>query len=155
MQLEEMRKNEDPRLSFSTPEFKEAQRIFTDNFKVSAEALVRGRSNARAAAACLHTPWADGRTWNPKQTQLPDNPDMRLYQKNFGRPVEWALVKDHAWSTPQLRKLDNPVRATPADLLRPCHMLGVQQNAFSRAVQVDVDGKPWPLDAAGKPILKT
>lgn len=33
-QLEEMRKNEDPRLSFSTPEFKEAQRIFTDNFKV-------------------------------------------------------------------------------------------------------------------------
>ena len=34
-QLEEMRKNEDPRLSFSTPEFKEAQRIFTDNFKVN------------------------------------------------------------------------------------------------------------------------
>ncbi|KDD73521.1 hypothetical protein H632_c2093p0 [Helicosporidium sp. ATCC 50920] len=32
--LEEMRKNEDPRLSFSTPEFKEAQRIFTDGFKV-------------------------------------------------------------------------------------------------------------------------
>jgi hypothetical protein len=21
-------------------------------------------------------------------------------------------------------------------------------------VQVDVDGKPWPLDAAGKPIVK-
>ena len=34
VQLEEMRKNEDPRLSFSTPEFKEAQRIFTDGFKV-------------------------------------------------------------------------------------------------------------------------
>lgn len=34
LQLEEMRKNEDPRLSFSTPEFKEAQRVFTDNFKV-------------------------------------------------------------------------------------------------------------------------
>lgn len=33
-QLEDMRKNEDPRLSFSTPEFKEAQRIFTDGFKV-------------------------------------------------------------------------------------------------------------------------
>ncbi|BDA40818.1 hypothetical protein COCOBI_01-4720 [Coccomyxa sp. Obi] len=78
--LEEMRKNEDPRLSFSTPEFKEAQRIFTDNFK-----------------------------------------------KNFGKPVEWALVKDHAWSTPQLRKLDQPV---------------------------DVDGKPWPLDTNGKPVLK-
>jgi len=34
LQLEEMRKNEDPRLSFSTPEFKEAQRIFTDGLKV-------------------------------------------------------------------------------------------------------------------------
>merc|ERR1719183_2921527 len=31
--LEDMRKNEDPRLSFSTPEFKEAQRTFTDGFK--------------------------------------------------------------------------------------------------------------------------
>jgi hypothetical protein len=31
--LEDMRKNEDPRLSFSTPEFREAQRIFTDRFK--------------------------------------------------------------------------------------------------------------------------
>jgi hypothetical protein len=61
-QLEDMRKNEDPRLSFSTPEFKEAQRAFTDGFK-----------------------------------------------KNFGKPVEWALVKDHPWSTPQLRKLDAPV----------------------------------------------
>lgn len=30
-------------------------------------------------------------------------------QKNFGKPVEWALVKDYAWSTPQLRKLDKPV----------------------------------------------
>ncbi|KAL4436801.1 hypothetical protein ABPG75_003940 [Micractinium tetrahymenae] len=78
--LEEMRKNEDPRLSFSTPEFKEAQRQFTDAFK-----------------------------------------------KNFGRPVEYALVKDYAWSTPQLRKLDQPV---------------------------DVDGNPWPLDAQGNPIVK-
>ena len=48
-------------------------------------------------------------------------------QKNFNKPVEWALVKDYAWSTPQLRKLDKPV---------------------------DVDGKPWPLDANGNPILK-
>ncbi|KAK9829440.1 hypothetical protein WJX72_005885 [[Myrmecia] bisecta] len=78
--LEEMRKNEDPRLSFSTPEFKEAQRLFTDGFK-----------------------------------------------KNWGKPVEWGLVKDHPWSSAQLRKLEVPV---------------------------DVDGKPWPLDSAGKPILK-
>lgn len=31
-------------------------------------------------------------------------------QKNFGKPVEWGMVKDYAWSTPQLRKLDAPVR---------------------------------------------
>jgi len=34
-------------------------------------------------------------------------------QKNFGRPVEWAMVKDYAWSTPQLRKLDVPVCNAP------------------------------------------
>merc|ERR1712188_74769 len=78
--LEDLRKHEDPRLSFSTPEFREAQRIFTDNFK-----------------------------------------------KNFGKPVEWAFVKKHAWSKPQLVRLDKPV---------------------------DVDGNPWPLDNQGKPILK-
>ena len=31
--LRRHRQNEDPRLSFSTPEFKEASRIFTENFK--------------------------------------------------------------------------------------------------------------------------
>ncbi len=55
---QDMRKNEDPRLSFSTPEFKEAQRTFTDGFK-----------------------------------------------KNFGKPITYGLIKDYAWSTPQLRKL--------------------------------------------------
>jgi hypothetical protein len=34
---------------------------------------------------------------------------LMFLQKNFGKPVEWALVKDHPWSTPQLRKLDKPV----------------------------------------------
>jgi hypothetical protein len=34
VQLQELKRMEDPRLSFSTPEFKEAQRVFTDNFKV-------------------------------------------------------------------------------------------------------------------------
>lgn len=78
--LQDIRKGEDPRLSFSTPEFKEAQRVFTDNFK-----------------------------------------------KNFGRPVEYAMVKEYPWSTPQLTKLKQPV---------------------------DVNGKPWPMDAEGKPVLK-
>merc|ERR1712118_631912 len=77
--LEDMRKHEDPRLSFATPEFREAQRVFTDNFK-----------------------------------------------KNFGRPIEWGLVKKYPWSAPVLKKLDVPV---------------------------DPDGNPWPLDAEGKPIL--
>lgn len=54
LQLEEMRKNEDPRLSFSTPEFKEAQRIFTDNFKVrlacaSASSAIATQAGAIAA----------------------------------------------------------------------------------------------------------
>lgn len=34
LQLQDIKKNEDPRLSFCTPEFKEAQRTFTDAFKV-------------------------------------------------------------------------------------------------------------------------
>ena len=78
--LSDMRKNEDPRLSFSTPEFREAQRIFTDNFK-----------------------------------------------KNFGRPIEWGLVKKYPWSQAILMKLDVPV---------------------------DPKGEPWPKDENGKLILK-
>ncbi|WIA39729.1 hypothetical protein OEZ86_005790 [Tetradesmus obliquus] len=31
--LQDLKKNEDPRLSFCTPEFKDAQRTFTDAFK--------------------------------------------------------------------------------------------------------------------------
>lgn len=53
-----MRKNEDPRLSFSTPEFKEAQRMFTDNLKVwtlqlctSAPKLAVGQHNNALAVA--------------------------------------------------------------------------------------------------------
>ncbi len=29
-------------------------------------------------------------------------------QKNFGRPIEYELVKEYPWSTPQLRKVDQP-----------------------------------------------
>lgn len=46
LQLEEMRQNEDPRLSFATPEFKEAQRVFTDNLKV-------GTAGLASSALCL------------------------------------------------------------------------------------------------------
>lgn len=33
-------------------------------------------------------------------------PAALLLQRNFGNPVEWALVKEYPWSTPQLRKVD-------------------------------------------------
>lgn len=102
-----MRKNEDPRLSFSTPEFKEAQRIFTDGLKVKrtrSHQLTRGlehrlRGNPTDMPACtsLHN------------VPLLDAHAACVPQKNFGKPVEWGLIKDHAWSTPQLRKLDTPV----------------------------------------------
>lgn len=78
--LTDLRKNEDPRLSFSTPEFRESQRLFTEAFK-----------------------------------------------KNFGKPVEWGLVKKYPWSVPKLEKLEVPV---------------------------DVQGNPWPLDNEGRPVLK-
>ena len=36
-----------------------------------------------------------------------------MLQKNFDRPVEWGMIKDYPWSTPQLRKLDVPVCPQP------------------------------------------
>lgn len=127
MQLEDMRKNEDPRLSFSTPEFKEAQRIFTDSFKVRQTSTW---SSFPAFFECLQRLY----TFFASEYLSPNLSKFYIsffclfhLQKNFGKPVEWALVKDYAWSTPQLRKLEKPV---------------------------DVEGKPWPLDANGNPILK-
>ena len=54
VQLEEIRKNEDPRLSFATPEFKEAQRTFTERFKVCQKTC---RPPARACPHNWHHPW--------------------------------------------------------------------------------------------------
>ena len=78
--LNKQRKHEDPRMSFSTPEYKDFSRRFTEGFK-----------------------------------------------KNFGKPIEWGLVKRYPWSQPQLMRLDVPL---------------------------DHEGNPWPLDEKGKPILK-
>lgn len=122
-----MRKNEDPRLSFSTPEFKEAQRVFTDNFKVrSAHA---GSVSEQSVGSCDGLRDACqlscvGKTTVPRSLPCalrgqylfghissgsaehcllcspPPCPAARLLalpQKNFGRPVEYALVKDYAW----------------------------------------------------------
>ena len=135
-QLEEMRKNEDPRLSFSTPEFKEAQRQFTDAFKVRegwGGVGAREQSGVGAGGVSVFCGFKGDRRHAATSFASPPALPACLpacpptMQKNFGRPVEYALVKDHAWSTPQLRKLDRPV---------------------------DVEGNPWPLDAAGNPILK-
>jgi hypothetical protein len=83
-------------------------------------------------------------------------------QKNFDKPVEWGLIKDHAWSTPQLRKLDTPVscHAAPAKTcsnfwLHAADRSQLLMQSCAVALQVDVDGKPWPLDTAGKLVLKT
>lgn len=78
--LNKQRKHEDPRMSFSTPEYKDFSRKFTEGFK-----------------------------------------------KNFGKPIEWGLVKRYPWSQPQLMHLEVPL---------------------------DHEGNPWPLDDKGKPILK-
>ena len=45
---------------------------------------------------------------NPKTVF--SNDWILVVQKNFDRPVEWGMIKDYPWSTPQLRKLDVPVR---------------------------------------------
>lgn len=62
MQLEEMRKNEDPRLSFSTPEFKEAQRMFTEGFKVDTTAhfvsFLGNSTQSRVHSTCIMLDWA-------------------------------------------------------------------------------------------------
>ena len=136
VQLEEMRKNEDPRLSFSTPEFKEAQRMFSDGFKVPArptllltsapdcltvsapafchslatETLIALLSITAIGTICLH----ESKQFTAGPRTHPDcasrNTLTECLQKNFGKPVEWGMVKEHPWSTPQLRKLDTPVR---------------------------------------------
>jgi len=48
-------------------------------------------------------------------------------QRNFGKPVEWGMVKQYPWQEAVLMKLDVPLK---------------------------VDGTPWPLDEAGKPITE-
>ena len=73
LQLEEMRKNEDPRLSFSTPEFKEAQRQFTDAFKVSPRPLLHllQGAAARHSTACPAPDASSAAPWrNPPRLIL-------------------------------------------------------------------------------------
>lgn len=112
LQLEEMRKNEDPRLSFSTPEFKEAQRIFTGGLKVISM-ISTGRQHAVVVHLTHGLLLAHGlklkhvpAIW---MLFMPRGHICTCLQGNFNKPVEWGLIKDQAWSTPQLRKLETPV----------------------------------------------
>ncbi|MEW5303608.1 MAG: hypothetical protein WDW36_006284 [Sanguina aurantia] len=45
---------------------------------------------------------------NKEQAGLVDEMRAQLKKRNFGRPVEWAMVKRHPWSVPQLVKLEQP-----------------------------------------------
>ena len=71
--LAQFRKHEDPRLSFTTPEFKEASRQFQEAFKVRAALRVRSSEGNEESR----------------------EPRVRDTQKNFGKPVEWGLVKQY------------------------------------------------------------
>ena len=67
------------------------------------------------------------------------------------------MVKDYAWSTPQLRKLDVPVCNAPLCARATLPKVYSREAITSCCLlaQVDVEGKPWPLDAQGHPILTT
>jgi hypothetical protein len=130
-----MRKNEDPRLSFSTPEFKEAQRIFTDAFKARRRRLPAWAADSAPGArppvlVAVLTPPGARHAPAPSVIAAVLPPPPCCAQKNFGKPVEWALVKDYAWSAPQLRKLDKPVRLRRCGA--PSAVTGLRREA------------PWP-----------
>jgi hypothetical protein len=83
--LAQYRKHEDPRLSFTTPEFKEASRQFQEAFK----ARMR-------LCNCGH---------------LIDMLTQIRRQKNFGKPVEWGLVKQYP-----VRRCASNLNAQGADM---------------------------------------
>jgi hypothetical protein len=149
-----MRKNEDPRLSFSTPEFKEAQRIFTGGLKV-----ISITSTGRQHAVVVHLQHG---LLLARGLKLKHVPGTRMLftprghkctclQENFNKPVEWGLIKDHAWSTPQLRKLETPVR--PSQRLFPArgqaNLRMVLQEVAAEAMLCLTGGRGWQAMAFG------
>lgn len=85
--LANYRKNEDPRMSFTTPEFKEASRQFSEAFKV--------RLRLRGGVGAGRTEWGRGgrQAGTPRVTERRAEAPAPLPQKNFGKPVEWGMVK--------------------------------------------------------------
>lgn len=105
--LQELRRSEDPRLSFSTPEFKGTNhyhpRLCICIFTTLNDSLRHNLYRIASAAVFLH---ADA------QRAFTD-----AFKRNFGRPVEYGLVKQYPWSAPQLVKLSQPVRLSHSALV--------------------------------------
>jgi hypothetical protein len=135
-----MRKNEDPRLSFSTPEFKEAQRIFTDGFKVTGGhcfcRLPRPPLGGYLQAA-YPVPAAAEKLWQAGGVGAGEGPC--LVYPTAAQAGQAGRCRASSWARAELFNLFKAPAA---------------QRLCVAAVQVDVEGKPWPLDAAGNPILK-
>ena len=73
-------------------------------------------------------------------------------QRNFGKPVEYGLVKQY----PVRARARRGVRAARSGALTRIHFAAQWQQPvlMKLEVPVDVDGNPWPLDKDGKPIVE-
>ena len=145
--LAQYRKNEDPRLSFTTPEFREAQRVFSDGLKARpAPRLVV----LRRGPCCPHQP-QDQRPRADRSSQIVTRRRTeKLWQPCAVWPRE-ALsgVRKGRHSTVSLRAV--PPRRHAAALSRhpPPGARSSQWQApvlTKLEVPVDMAGNPWPLD---------
>lgn len=106
-------------MSFVTPEFKEASRVWKEAFGVRHGSWGEQASHCKRHTAAV-TPLRLPRSFPTCVSSCP------AAQRNFDKPVEWSLQKEFPWSEPTLMRLQQPLT---------------------------VDGKPWPLDASGKPAV--
>lgn len=103
--LAAIRKNEDPRMSFTTPEFKDSQRQFQEHFKARAPSTLRERSLQRADAprGARVCPRGEAHWLQQKGVEALSRTHpsacLPVSQKNFGRPIEYGLVKRYPVST--------------------------------------------------------
>lgn len=109
-QLQDMKQNEDPRLSFCTPDFKEAQRAFTDAFKVRLRVYDQGAAAARLChprtarmlcPACVTRSATSGGRWSGRSSR-----------STPGQPHSSG-----AWTSRSSSRADGDARAVAA---QPC-----------------------------------
>ena len=74
-------------------------------------------------------------------------------QRNFDKPIEWAMVKEYPVRAPRARARLVRARTDAARAL--CSSAPQWQQAVLQklAHPVDTLGNLWPLDEMGKPIL--